>query len=64
MAHPGPAIRAMREAQDLTLRQLSELSGVSYGHLGLIEREERMPSTRVLRDIEQALADNLAGDAA
>lgn len=56
MTHPGPAIRAMRKAQRLTLRQLADLSDTSYSYLSLVEREERKPTDRWLRDVTDALA--------
>jgi len=41
--------------RELTLLQLSEMSGVSSSHLGRIERGERFPSARILRKIAQPL---------
>ncbi|WP_372672603.1 helix-turn-helix domain-containing protein [Amycolatopsis kentuckyensis] len=37
----GRRIRELRSARRLTLRELSDLTGISYGHLGKIERGER-----------------------
>ncbi len=39
----------------LTLRKLTELSGVSASHLGRIERGERFPSASILRRIAKPL---------
>jgi transcriptional regulator with XRE-family HTH domain len=41
--------------RELTLQQLSEMSGVSSSHLGRIERGERFPSARILRKIAEPL---------
>lgn len=64
MAHAGTAIRAMREAQNLTLRGLAELSGTSHAYLSLVERGEREPSARWLRSVTDALARHMLGGAA
>ena len=39
----------------LTLRQLSQMSGVSSSHLGRIENGGRFPSARILKKIAQPL---------
>lgn len=57
----GPALRVMREAQGLTLRQLAEKSGTNYAYLSQVERGEKVPTSRWLRSILDALADNLRG---
>lgn len=59
MTHPGRAIRAMREAESLTLRQLAEMSGTSYSYLSLVEREETTPTSRWLRSVTDALAQHM-----
>jgi predicted transcriptional regulator len=59
MTHPGSAIRAMREAQGLTLRDLADLSDASYSYLSLVERGERTPTDRWLRDVTDALAKHM-----
>ena len=66
MAHAGTAIRAMREAQGLTLKQLADLSGTSFSYLSQVEREHRTPTERWLRAVERALARHILeqGDAA
>ena len=64
MTHPGTAIRAMREAQGLTLRQLADMSETSFSYLSLVEREKREPTDRWLRDVTDALAKYMLGGAA
>lgn len=59
--HPGSAVRVMREAQGLSLRALAEKSGTNYGYLSQVERGEKIPSSRWMRAILDALADNLRG---
>jgi transcriptional regulator with XRE-family HTH domain len=51
----GEFIRHQREVQDLTMRQLADLVGISNPYLSQIERGLREPSERVL----EAIADNL-----
>ncbi|GAI90710.1 unnamed protein product [marine sediment metagenome] len=48
-------IKQQRVMSGLTLRQLSDKSGVSHSHLGRIERGERFPSGHILRKITQPL---------
>ena len=48
-------LRQQRVMRELTLQQLSEMSGVSSSHLGRIEREERFPSARILHKIAKPL---------
>jgi transcriptional regulator with XRE-family HTH domain len=51
----GQFIRRQREMQDLTMRQLADLVGISNPYLSQIERGLREPSERVI----EAIADNL-----
>jgi len=51
----GQFIRQQRELQELTMRQLADLSGISNPYLSQIERGLREPSERVI----EAIADNL-----
>jgi transcriptional regulator with XRE-family HTH domain len=51
----GQFIRHQRELQDLTMRQLADLAGISNPYLSQIERGLREPSERVL----EAIAENL-----
>lgn len=64
MAHAGHAIRAMREAQGMTLTELADLAEVSKAHLSLVERGEREASPRWLKSVTDALGKHLAGDVA
>jgi len=48
-------LRQQRIMRGLTLKQLSEMSGVSSSHLGRIERGERFPSAHILRKIAEPL---------
>ena len=63
MGHAGNAIRAMRKAQGLSLRQLAALAEVEYGYLASVERGEREPSDRWLKSVTNALGRNLSGAA-
>ena len=47
MSNIGKVIKQQRAMSGLTLRQLSEMSGVSSSHLGRIERGERFPSAHI-----------------
>ncbi|MGH9276637.1 MAG: helix-turn-helix domain-containing protein [Acidimicrobiales bacterium] len=51
----GAFIRVQRRAQDLSLRRLSEASGISNPYLSQIERGLRRPSADVLQQIAKAL---------
>ncbi len=51
----GKVIKQQRAMSGLTLRQLSEMSGVSSSHLGRIERGERFPSAHILKRIAKPL---------
>ena len=51
----GAELRELRKARDLTLKQLSQLAGISLSHLSAIERGAVNPSIDVLN----ALADGL-----
>ncbi len=51
----GRIIKQQRVLSGLTLRQLSEMSGVSSSHLDRIERGERFPSAHTLRKIARPL---------
>ena len=55
MSDLGEFIRRQRELQELTLRQLAGMSGISNPYLSQIERGLREPSEKVL----DALATNL-----
>jgi transcriptional regulator with XRE-family HTH domain len=51
----GEYIRRQRELQELSMRQLADLVGISNPYLSQIERGLREPSEKVL----EAIADNL-----
>ncbi len=51
----GTILKQQRLRIMLTLRELTELSGVSSSHLGRIERGERFPSASILRRIAKPL---------
>lgn len=51
----GGFIRAQREAAQVSLRQLSQLAGVSNPYLSQIERGLRKPSAEVLAQIAKGL---------
>ena len=44
----GNRLRAYRRARHLTQEQLGELVGVSYQHIGMLERGKRSPSMEML----------------
>jgi transcriptional regulator with XRE-family HTH domain len=48
-------IRAYRLRRNLTLAQLSELSGISIGHLSRLENGTRTPTVRLLLQLARAL---------
>jgi len=56
MEELGSFIRARRRASRLSLRRLSEASGISNPYLSQIERGLRKPSAEVLQQIGRALA--------
>jgi XRE family transcriptional regulator, regulator of sulfur utilization len=62
----GPRIRALREAMDLSLRDLAERSGVSAPMLSQVERGETSPTlliaTRIARGLELRLSQLLRLD--
>jgi transcriptional regulator with XRE-family HTH domain len=62
-AATGTALRVMREAQGLTMRQLAEKAGTTYGYISEVERGEKIPSSRWMRAVLDALAQNLQGAA-
>jgi transcriptional regulator with XRE-family HTH domain len=56
----GPRIRALREAMDLSLRDLAERSGVSAPMLSQVERGETSPTLSVAARIAAGLELNLS----
>jgi transcriptional regulator with XRE-family HTH domain len=53
--HVGPRVRALREAMDLSLRDLAERSGVSAPMLSQVERGETSPTLAVASRIANGL---------
>jgi transcriptional regulator with XRE-family HTH domain len=53
--HVGPRVRALREAMDLSLRDLAERSGVSAPMLSQVERGETSPTLAVASRIASGL---------
>ena len=53
--HIGPRVRALREAMDLSLRDLAERSGVSAPMLSQVERGETSPTLAVAARIAAGL---------
>lgn len=63
MGHAGHAIREMRRAQKLSLRELARLADVEPGYLSQVERGLREPTARWLKAVTDALGKHLAGAA-
>ena len=53
--HIGPRVKALREAMDLSLRDLAERSGVSAPMLSQVERGETSPTLQVAARIAAGL---------
>ena len=53
--HIGPRVRALREAMDLSLRDLAERSGVSAPMLSQVERGETTPTLQIASRIAAGL---------
>jgi XRE family transcriptional regulator, regulator of sulfur utilization len=53
--HIGPRVRALREAMDLSLRDLAVRSGVSAPMLSQVERGETSPTLQVATRIAAGL---------
>jgi transcriptional regulator with XRE-family HTH domain len=51
----GEWIRAQRELQDLSMRQMASMAGISNPYLSQIERGLRAPSEQVLEAIASSL---------
>jgi transcriptional regulator with XRE-family HTH domain len=61
MQSVGTAIKAIREAQGLSQRDLAKLAGVNAGYLSSVESGNVEPSQRWLAAVTNALGRNLAG---
>ena len=59
MADAGHAIREMRKAQNLSLRELARLAEVEPGYLSQVERGLAEPSDRWLSSVTNALGRHL-----
>src|SRR3954462_14799408 len=55
VAAVGPRVKALREAMDLSLRELAERSGVSARMLSQVERGETSPTLQVASKIASGL---------
>src|SRR3979409_850122 len=53
--HIGPRVRALREAMDLSLRDLAERSGVSAPMLSQVERGDTSPTLQIATRIAAGL---------
>jgi transcriptional regulator with XRE-family HTH domain len=53
--HVGPRVKALREAMDLSLRDLAERSGVSAPMLSQVERGETSPTLQIAARIASGL---------
>src|SRR5688572_11250527 len=51
----GPRIRALRQARNVTLRELAERAGVTESFLSQVEREVTSPSIASVQRIARAL---------
>lgn len=63
MGHAGTAIRVLRKAQGLSIRELARLAEVNAGHLSQVENGKRDPSPRWLKSVTDALGQHLGGAA-
>jgi transcriptional regulator with XRE-family HTH domain len=63
MGHAGTAIRAMRQAQGLSVRELARLAEVNHSQLSQVERGLKDPSPRWLKSVTDALGRHLGGAA-
>ena len=63
VGNAGTAVRAMRKAQKLSIRQLAELAEVNATMLSQVERGLREPSPRWLKAVTDALGKRLGGAA-
>lgn len=61
MGNAGTAIRRLRNAQGLSLRELARLAGVEASYLSQVERGLREPSVRWMKSVTDALGEHLAG---
>lgn len=60
MGYAGTAIHTARIAAGMSLRELARRSSTNAGYLSQVERGDREPTERWLRDVEAALAEAIA----
>lgn len=63
MAHAGVAVKALRTGLGLSIRQVAKLADVNPTMLSQVERGQREPSARWLKDVTDALGKYLGGAA-
>lgn len=63
MGDAGHAIKAMRKAQGISLRELARLAEVEPGYLSQVERGLRDPSPRWIKSVTDALGKHIGGAA-
>lgn len=58
----GSTLKRMRKERNLTQKQLAAMvsGGLDYTYIGKIEREEQLPSLKILMELSKALAIPLA----
>ena len=56
----GARLRALRQQQSLTLKEVAAVTGLSMGHLSQLERDLVSPSVKTLHDISRALGVNIS----
>lgn len=49
-------LKEIRKEKNITLRELSEMTGISKTHLNSIERNEKMPSLKIAVIIAKSLS--------
>ncbi|MGM0888086.1 MAG: helix-turn-helix domain-containing protein [Bacillota bacterium] len=52
----GPFVRSLRKEKKLTLKELSDISNVSFAQIGKIERRETHPSRTTIIKIARAIS--------
>jgi predicted transcriptional regulator len=55
----GTALRVLREAAGLTVRDVAALAGVSTGHLSRVETGMRQPSSKWVHAVVSAIGKHL-----
>ena len=52
----GEWLRKERAVRGLSMKSLSQVSGVSYSHICRVEKGERVPTYNIIRKLRMALA--------